>query len=708
MANPLVHAGPQAVVRDTFNVATGRTTTFDDDVADYDDDINLIPIDATQRTAITSHNNASSTSPRRLFSFADNNGQQQPQPVNGGGGGRTTRSAAAEVDGTIGSPSSPTRGGRNNRLRTVVVDAVASKMAAGGGDQLSSRSMVLSDSIRLFTSPSLASLKVPEIDREEELQKYTAKFAEVFPQSISSLYAEKMVEAAILFDNPVPLDANELYRIGIKVGHRRFVEAILESLRSIAAGGDVDEGGGETADDDEDDQTEMLSSVAAMSTSHEGTTTDGIGAGVDAHHHSLTYGVVWSSAGAGSPADRKHGSIVKRTQTSSVPSRAAGLRHSPSLIDSPPPDLAIAMKAASTGSLLPPPLPTMLLGEQRLTTSGIVWEHWRGSHRSLEEFLHDIRQLFVFHDIPMAFMRCFANNKPVPFYLDAPATAGRIVNGLLLRVLRADLINPEKPGRLNTKSTTLDRMTNRFVILYQPPSRKTNGVILTYVKDYDSTWYNDIARRWHTIRASSSSASHLLLKIFREAMEAMRPPLQLLRNELDALALMPDAYKPKIVVEALSRVQRQAAVIRRSIVSNVKAMVTFQHQNGGVVVENDVVGILDLLDDLREIADEIENNAVEMLSLRLALVGFRSQLNMTVFTYMNVVLQPATLVTGWFGMNFEGMDELHIWWAYYAVMAAVGIIVAIIIAAMMYTSSRDASIDDERKAAVQLFNEEED
>ncbi|CUG89024.1 CorA metal ion transporter, putative [Bodo saltans] len=58
-------------------------------------------------------------------------------------------------------------------------------------------------------------------------------------------------------------------------------------------------------------------------------------------------------------------------------------------------------------------------------------------------------------------------------------------------------------------------------------------------------------------------------------------------------------------------------------------------------------------------SDEIAHNALASIDLIIALSEFNSNTNMKTFTYMTILLQPVTVATSWYGMNWGNMPELE-------------------------------------------------
>ena len=74
-------------------------------------------------------------------------------------------------------------------------------------------------------------------------------------------------------------------------------------------------------------------------------------------------------------------------------------------------------------------------------------------------------------------------------------------------------------------------------------------------------------------------------------------------------------------------------------------------------------------------ARNLRDYALQIRSMYQGKIDVRQNKVMTVLTIVSTIFMPLTLLTSWYGMNFEYMPELHNHYAYYVVIAvAVGIV----------------------------------
>ena len=77
--------------------------------------------------------------------------------------------------------------------------------------------------------------------------------------------------------------------------------------------------------------------------------------------------------------------------------------------------------------------------------------------------------------------------------------------------------------------------------------------------------------------------------------------------------------------------------------------------------------LLDLLENYREMT-------ASLLDLHLSTVNHRLNEVMKLLTVISTIFIPLTFLVGVYGMNFDWMPELRVWWGYPTVMAVMMVI----------------------------------
>lgn len=120
-------------------------------------------------------------------------------------------------------------------------------------------------------------------------------------------------------------------------------------------------------------------------------------------------------------------------------------------------------------------------------------------------------------------------------------------------------------------------------------------------------------------------------------------------------------------LEAINELRRELASLRRAILPQREAVM--QLISGDSPFVSDVVRVFlrDTGDHCRQVADVVESYrefASGLLNTYLSCVGHRTNEIMKVLTIMASIFIPLTFMAGIYGMNFEWMPELKLWWAY--------------------------------------------
>lgn len=89
-------------------------------------------------------------------------------------------------------------------------------------------------------------------------------------------------------------------------------------------------------------------------------------------------------------------------------------------------------------------------------------------------------------------------------------------------------------------------------------------------------------------------------------------------------------------------------------------------------VYDHAIQVLDLIESLREVVGGLHDLYMTSLSNRMNEI-------MKVLTIIGTIFIPLTFVAGIYGMNFEYMPELQVWWAYPACLTVMVVIAAILL-----------------------------
>eukprot|EP00759_Apiculatamorpha_spiralis_P032240 PhF_6_TR33716/c0_g1_i1/m.49486 len=285
---------------------------------------------------------------------------------------------------------------------------------------------------------------------------------------------------------------------------------------------------------------------------------------------------------------------------------------------------------------------------------GLRWRDYEGESDSYEGFLkfveYGILQKGSADEFPSGFIRAFWDNKPMPYTMKAHNRYGRTAMVILLRLPSRELV--ADPG--NVKDSIMATMTNRFILMYQPRGMQ-HGELITYHKDPSSSlpWLEEIKHNVSDFLADFSR-ENIVLHLLTESMHTTKHVLDAYRTQLETLQDVNVSQSPTAVVEWMNLIGRQAQVLKRCLSRDADAITEFVE-----VMSLKSHSTIQAVTDMLQSAEEIESNAYDAMQLRMGLVGFRSQENMKLFTFISALTSPLAVLTGWYGMNFDAMSELH-------------------------------------------------
>jgi Mg2+ and Co2+ transporter CorA len=283
--------------------------------------------------------------------------------------------------------------------------------------------------------------------------------------------------------------------------------------------------------------------------------------------------------------------------------------------------------------------PSSLNECERRNDAGVKWHALSGSCRTLGEFYHIVSEARTKHKYPKSFDRAFLDNKPMPF-LDQDG----VFTVVVLRI----------PDLTDEEGSTVATISNRLVIMFSAKHRH----LLTYHRcDVDPL--ERLAADWDDGAHETSDIFKIVDAVNRCVMKVFRYGLRQLQEQSDALEDETDMVQ---MVEGLTLVQKKAAVYKRCLNTGRLVLEELQETRG---LEDYIPLICETAQSYEAMMDEVAENAVGSINMQMALDGFHSSQNTKVFTYISLVCQPITLVTGWYGMNFVNMPELAYEDSYY-------------------------------------------
>lgn len=178
-------------------------------------------------------------------------------------------------------------------------------------------------------------------------------------------------------------------------------------------------------------------------------------------------------------------------------------------------------------------------------------------------------------------------------------------------------------------------------------------------------------------------ADYLAYALIDSVVDAYFPVLERLDERLEAIELAILAGKELgNAVPDLHGVRRCLLELRRAVWPLREATSTLvrgegKHFSNDVLVylrdvHDHVVQLLDLLENYRELTSSL-------LDLHLSTVNHRLNEVIKLLTVISTIFIPLTFLVGVYGMNFDWMPELRVWWGYPACLLVMAVIAALML-----------------------------
>lgn len=293
----------------------------------------------------------------------------------------------------------------------------------------------------------------------------------------------------------------------------------------------------------------------------------------------------------------------------------------------------------------------------------ITWLRISGAWPSLDGFLADMRRLRDGKNFPQSFDRLFYDDKPMPFLvLDGSET----MLGLLLRI----------PDLTDQFGTSVASITNRLVFL----ANLDTGFLCTFhncavnpLQSFEEDWDKGVF--------VTKSVPQLLDSAMRRALKSYSTGVYQLREEMDEF--MNEDYSGSEVdrVQGLTRIQKKAGVYKRCAEASRDAIEQMEALES---MRPFLRTLADGLSTVESMSEEVQSNALSSIDLTIAISEFKGSFNLKIFTYMTILLQPVSVATSWYGMNWANMPELLEEDGYYIFIGTVWGGAILIFAAIVY------------------------
>lgn len=216
----------------------------------------------------------------------------------------------------------------------------------------------------------------------------------------------------------------------------------------------------------------------------------------------------------------------------------------------------------------------------------------------------------------------------------------------------------------------------RMVNLGGPGEVDMEQVSIVLGKDYVLTFqerYGDVldpVRR--RIRAGKGlirqeGSDYVAYAIFDTIVDGYYPVLEEIGNYLEELEEAVIERPTPDLVRDLNRIKNQLTNMRRAIWPQREAASKLVRDEHPVIDPNVRLFLRDTYDhcvQTSEVTEMYREMVAGLMNMYLSSIANRTNEVMRVLTIVATIFIPLTFLAGIYGMNFEHMPELHVWWAY--------------------------------------------
>jgi magnesium transporter len=175
-----------------------------------------------------------------------------------------------------------------------------------------------------------------------------------------------------------------------------------------------------------------------------------------------------------------------------------------------------------------------------------------------------------------------------------------------------------------------------------------------------------------------NGSGYLSYAIVDTIIDGYYPVIEVLGDHLEQLENVVMENPSTEVLRELNRTKNMLVNLRRAIWPQREAVNSLIRDENSLISDEVRVFLRDTYDHCVQTAEVIEmyrEMSTGLMNTYMSSIANRTNEVMKVLTIMASIFIPLTFMAGIYGMNFEHMPELHVWWAYpmvWATMLAVG------------------------------------
>ncbi|WP_448518427.1 magnesium transporter CorA family protein [Rhodoflexus sp.] len=207
------------------------------------------------------------------------------------------------------------------------------------------------------------------------------------------------------------------------------------------------------------------------------------------------------------------------------------------------------------------------------------------------------------------------------------------------------------------EADTVRQMTNKIAFFIG-----NNFLVSIHRNDHESL--KIIRNKWRVYHKNETALNFsILLDVYASVVQSFEPPLNAAAEELDRYeALIFSDNSPTAIIAKLYLLRRRASVLKNMLMSLNEIL-----NKTGLAYANKSPYLQDVVDNASRLhyqANQLYEDANNLLSIHLSLASHRTNEVMRILTIFSVFFMPLTFIVGVYGMNFKHMPELEMEWGY--------------------------------------------
>lgn len=156
--------------------------------------------------------------------------------------------------------------------------------------------------------------------------------------------------------------------------------------------------------------------------------------------------------------------------------------------------------------------------------------------------------------------------------------------------------------------------------------------------------------------------------------------LEYLGEKIDALEEEMISHATRPTLRKIFDLKRELTHLRKAVWPMREVVSSMQRSDRHFLGKEQSLFLRDFHDHIMRVIDTVEayrDTVSSLVDLYLSHSSIRMNEVMRVLTVISTIFIPLTFITGFYGMNFDFMPEVHSKWSYPAVIGVMGVIVAV-------------------------------